>query len=96
MAFGPDVKKGMQIKNANICDIAPTILHMFNVPIPSDMDGCVLNEIFKDDSEFQREIQYQNNQTKNQDNQQPTIQNDDKSKRHEKEIKERLEGLGYL
>ncbi|ASJ06384.1 alkaline phosphatase family protein [Thermococcus pacificus] len=35
-----------------VYDIAPTILHIFNFPIPSDMDGRVLMEIFKEDSEF--------------------------------------------
>ena len=32
-------------KVLRIVDIAPTILHMFNVPIPRDMDGRVLKEI---------------------------------------------------
>ena len=38
----------------------PTILHMFDIPNPKDMDGRVLNEIFKEDSELaKREIKYQ-------------------------------------
>ena len=50
-AFGPDIKEGKKI-NAKIYDLAPTILHIFNVPIPSDIDGRVLIEIFKEDSEY--------------------------------------------
>lgn len=58
IARGPDIKENVEI-NANICDVAPTILHMFGMPIPKDMDGRVLKEIFKDDSPIAKEqIEY--------------------------------------
>lgn len=60
MAYGPDIKKGATIENAKIYDIAPTLLHIFGLPIPKDMDGKVLKEIFKEDSQLAtREIEYQ-------------------------------------
>ena len=44
---------------ANIMDIAPTILHMFGLPIPKYMDGRVLTEIFRPGSEFaKRKVRY--------------------------------------
>ncbi|WP_087036117.1 alkaline phosphatase family protein [Thermococcus litoralis] len=52
LAYGPGIKKGHKIENAKIYDIAPTILHIFGLPIPNDMDGRVLTEIFEEDSEF--------------------------------------------
>jgi hypothetical protein len=52
MAYGSDIKKGQKIENTKIYDIAPTILHMFGLPIPNDMDGRVLTEIFEEDSEL--------------------------------------------
>jgi predicted AlkP superfamily phosphohydrolase/phosphomutase len=52
MAIGPDIKKGFIVSMINIQDIAPTIFHIFGLPIPSDVDGRVLTEIF----EFQSEI----------------------------------------
>ena len=52
LAYGPGVKKGNKIENAKIYDIAPTILHILGSPIPNDMDGKVLKEIFEEDSEF--------------------------------------------
>ena len=59
MVSGKDVKKGYEIKGAKIYDIAPTILHIFGIPIPNDMDGRVLKEIFLEDSEpAQREAKY--------------------------------------
>ncbi|AEK73092.1 type I phosphodiesterase/nucleotide pyrophosphatase [Thermococcus sp. 4557] len=35
-----------------VYDITPTILHIFGLPIPNDMDGRVLMEIFEEGSEF--------------------------------------------
>jgi predicted AlkP superfamily phosphohydrolase/phosphomutase len=46
IAWGPDIKEGYRIQGAEIIDITPTILHMFEVPIPSDVDGKVLDDIF--------------------------------------------------
>jgi len=51
VACGPDIKNNAEkIKNISICDVAPTILHMFNLPVFSDMDGRVLKEVFKENS----------------------------------------------
>ncbi|MHC1635950.1 MAG: alkaline phosphatase family protein [Candidatus Methanospirareceae archaeon] len=64
IAHGPDVHKG-KIINAKIYDIAPTILHIFDVPIPRDMDGRVLKEIFKEDSELAKKpIRYEEDREK--------------------------------
>ena len=60
LCHGPDIKKGKITRKARIYDIAPTVLHMFGLPIPKDMDGRVLKEIFEEDSELaKREIVYQ-------------------------------------
>jgi predicted AlkP superfamily phosphohydrolase/phosphomutase len=48
MAFGSHIKTGVQVKNANIMDIAPTVLYECGVPVPDDMDGRILTEIFDD------------------------------------------------
>ena len=51
IAHGPDIKDtGEDIGRARIIDLTPTILHMFNLEIPEDMDGKVLMNIFKIDS----------------------------------------------
>jgi len=60
IAYGPNTKQGIEIQGAKIYDIAPTILHMFGLPVPNDMDGRVLKEIFREGSEpAQRELKYQ-------------------------------------
>jgi len=59
LAYGRGIKKGQKIEKAKIYDIAPTILHIFGLPIPNDVDGRVLMEIFEEDSEFaKREPKY--------------------------------------
>ena len=47
LAAGPGVEPGT-VEGANITDIAPTALHALGLPVPEDMDGRVLTEIFSD------------------------------------------------
>jgi len=59
IAYGKDVKKRHEIKNAEIYDLAPTILHILELPIPEDMDGKVLTEIFEEGSDhMKKEVEY--------------------------------------
>ncbi len=46
IASGPAVLPGATLAEANLLDIAPTILHLLGVPVPGDMDGRVLAELF--------------------------------------------------
>ena len=60
LIYGSDIRKGLEIKNVKIIDLAPTILHIFNVPIPKDMDGKVIKDVFKPGSELaKRKVRYQ-------------------------------------
>ena len=60
IAHGPDIKNaGDYLGRSRIIDLAPTILHMFNLEIPEDMDGKVLINIFKPGSPIaKRPIKY--------------------------------------
>ncbi|MBI5332946.1 MAG: alkaline phosphatase family protein [Candidatus Aenigmarchaeota archaeon] len=49
MAHGPDIATG-EIKNAELIDIVPTVLHMHGLAVPSDIDGRVLHDLFKKES----------------------------------------------
>ncbi len=60
MAYGPNIKEGHQIQNVSILDLAPTILHLMDLPVPNDMDGKALMEVFCDGSEpTKRRVKYQ-------------------------------------
>ncbi len=55
---GKGIKKGKNI-DIEIYDLAPTILHIFDIPIPNDIDGKVLKEIFEENSDFsKKKIKY--------------------------------------
>jgi len=59
IASGPEFKRDEIIKNAEIIDIAPTVLHFFDLPIPNYMDGRVLKEIFGEKTDSaKREVEY--------------------------------------
>jgi len=56
---GNEFKKGFQC-DVRITDIIPTIYHLMDIPLPEDIDGKVLNEIFCSDSEAKkRSVRYQ-------------------------------------
>jgi predicted AlkP superfamily phosphohydrolase/phosphomutase len=40
------VREGLTVNSARIIDLAPTILHLLDVPVPEDLDGRVLEEVF--------------------------------------------------
>ena len=50
ITYGANIKNGAEV-DVEIIDLAPTILHCMGMPIPVDIDGRVLEEIFKEDSE---------------------------------------------
>jgi len=52
IARGPSVVRGRRLGEADILDVAPTILHLFGVPVPKDVDGRPLDEIFDKTSDF--------------------------------------------
>jgi tetratricopeptide (TPR) repeat protein len=44
-ARGPDLRRDERIYGASVLDICPTILHLFGLPVGSDMDGKVLLDL---------------------------------------------------
>jgi predicted AlkP superfamily phosphohydrolase/phosphomutase len=48
LAAGPGIAAGKRVEGANLIDVTPTILHAMELPVPADMDGRVLTEIFSD------------------------------------------------
>lgn len=48
LARGPLLARSKTVYDAKLIDLTPTILHAMELPVPSDMDGRVLTEIFND------------------------------------------------
>lgn len=51
VAAGEDIEPGVT-SGANILDIAPTVLHYFDIPVPQNVDGEPLKQLFRDGSSF--------------------------------------------
>lgn len=50
-AMGPNIKKDHIVHGANLLDITPTLLNIYNLPVGEDMDGMILSEIFEEPNE---------------------------------------------
>ena len=48
IAYGPHIRPGAAIEEAQIVDLAPTVLSLLGCPVPGDMDGRVLTEVLSD------------------------------------------------
>ena len=44
---GPGVAAGRPFDGARLLDLAPTLLHLMDVPVPNDFDGRVLHEVLE-------------------------------------------------
>jgi hypothetical protein len=84
IAHGQGIAHG-EISGARIIDLAPTILHLMNVPVPDDMDGRVLTEalVAQRPVEMQAAVHASHAQ-------------EDLTAEEAAEVEERLRALGYL
>jgi hypothetical protein len=46
MAKGPGIRQGLSLPAVSITDVAPTLLYMLGLPVPSDLEGRVAEQIF--------------------------------------------------
>jgi arylsulfatase A-like enzyme len=86
---GPHIKRGYWLGRADIIDVAPTLLHILEIPIPQDMDGKVLKDVFESSSLIaQRKIQFAA----------PSEREDSVGQEHvlDQTVRKQLEDLGYL
>lgn len=88
--LGTDINQGVKIENANIMDVAPTILYLMGLPIPADLDGHVLTAPLRQELLMSSQIM-QGEALGARDQQIP-----DYTEEESEEVKERLRALGYL
>ncbi len=92
LASGPAIRKSDRLWGASVLDVAPTLLYLFDVAIPLDMDGKLLVQILEPAGLKARPPRYvpatpwQSIVT--------AVTGEDEP--GEKEILERLRGIGYL
>lgn len=91
IASGPFISKAKTISGADIMDLAPTILYMMNQPVPEDMDGHALFQIFDDSYIKNNPVRYQKQSGFVTEEVSETY-----SAKEAKKIEKRLKKLGYL
>jgi predicted AlkP superfamily phosphohydrolase/phosphomutase len=91
LAEGPAIMPGAVLNDAQIVDVAPTILHLLGVAAPEDLDGRALVEMFDGDV-ASREVAVQSAVN----GAAPTSTNGKYSTDDENTISERLRALGYI
>ena len=91
-ANGSSIRKGQVLQKAHISDIAPTVLFALGKPIPKDMDGKILFEIFTNNFLQNRKAEY----TSPEKSEGGARKNGQYTEKESKDVEKRLKGLGYL
>jgi predicted AlkP superfamily phosphohydrolase/phosphomutase len=53
---GPGLKQGFKLQNASLLDLFPTLLYIYGLPIPKDVEGRILTEAFNEEFNRSREV----------------------------------------
>ena len=89
-ATGEKIKKGLVIDNASLYDIAPTILHLSDLPVSKEMEGEVLTDCINNVFLEKQPVRFID------DYGAPVRHEEYTASGSEEEIKERLRALGYI
>ncbi|MFV1951046.1 MAG: alkaline phosphatase family protein, partial [Nitrospinota bacterium] len=89
LAYGPGIKRGKKIYDAEISDIFPTLFYSMDQSIPEGLDGRFLYDVFEEDYLKKNMPRYKMISLKNEQ-----TATDEES--NEEEVKKRLKGLGYI
>lgn len=90
---GSGIKKSTTLQDTSIMDLAPTILYLLGLPIPTDMDGRVLEEALTSSYLRLNPIRYVKEAK---DSTRFLLKKRDEACEDEEEIKSRLRALGYI
>jgi predicted AlkP superfamily phosphohydrolase/phosphomutase len=85
------IREGGTIDRAAIQDLAPTILYLLGVPIPTEMDGIVLQNVFTPDFRMDHQPRYEDSQGRP-----ARPEGSGYSPEEEEELTRMLKGLGYV
>jgi predicted AlkP superfamily phosphohydrolase/phosphomutase len=91
LAAGPGIRQEGQIEGARIVDVAPTVLYALGLPIPEDMDGRPLLEIFDQDYREGHPVRYAPSEAS-----EGIAAETQYDQEEAAEMERRLRGLGYV
>lgn len=91
VAAGPDIRAAGRMEGTRIIDVAPTVLYALGLPIPEDMDGQPLLDIFADEYRASQPVQYAPPHHPGGGQDESVYDEEDMD-----EMERRLQGLGYM
>jgi len=89
IAIGEGIKANQRLDGVSIMDIAPTVLNLYGLPIPADMDGRLVAAFFQDGRAEQRAHVGETQQESD-------TKDEQYSAEEASEVENRLRGLGYI
>jgi predicted AlkP superfamily phosphohydrolase/phosphomutase len=92
LAYGGGVQPGVVFEDAQIVDLAPTILHLMGEPVPEHMDGVVLHEMLRGPVVPAQRSGHQPDEWKDQ----PSGDNGGLTEEEIQALTDRLRSLGYV
>jgi predicted AlkP superfamily phosphohydrolase/phosphomutase len=92
VAKGPHFRRGAEIAGARLIDFAPTLLYLLGQPVPRDMDGKVLSDLFQPEYLQTHPIRYDDEK----ENFQAAATSGEYSKEEAAQVEDRLKALGYI
>jgi predicted AlkP superfamily phosphohydrolase/phosphomutase len=91
VARAPALKSKSEIAGARLIDMAPTILHLLGVAVPEDMDGRVLEEVFRPEFLAQHPVKAGAASGTSEGGRESGYTEEESAK-----VEERLQALGYI
>ena len=88
---GPALKAAAEVENAQLIDLAPTLLYLLGSPVPEDMDGKVLTSAFRSEFLTAHPVRAGNASGVSETRRQSGYTEQESAK-----VEERLRALGYL
>jgi len=92
VAKGPTILSTNNIKSANIMDVAPTVMHLCQLPVPKEMDGIPLLTWLDENFKSENPITYIDDESIDLNNHTTSSYSEEESEI----ITEQLRALGYL
>jgi hypothetical protein len=90
VASGPAVKKGQEVSGMTVMDLAPMMLYLMNLPIPSGVDGKLRKDVLDEGLLEKRPPVYARMQDLY------DAGDRDRDSVEDESIRDRLKGLGYI
>jgi len=90
IARGPGIRKNESVDRVNILDVAPTTLYAMGLPVPGDLQGRVLKEMYTPEHTASHPVEWGE---KTMLGQAPTSST---APEEDVEVLEKMKALGYL